>query len=267
MPAESEPSSSREERQRSSARLSMPAPSPTLPTTSLHSTASSPPIWSAPPMHRPRATRWRRFESDSTRSPTNVPRSRRGHSRSLGKRTRSWPSSALSSGRPTIGWLRWSAAMERRAERQAAAQVVPWNGVIPEGPTRYAAPAIAAALSKLGSTYVWGAAGPDNLRLQRTDAVVVPAGRAGPAARLERPVERDHPGAPEPDGPWRSALLLLRPARRDTIHHVAMYIGNGQMVHAPRTGDVVDRPGLLRRTVRRRTSWSLSTRGQGLLSW
>jgi cell wall-associated NlpC family hydrolase len=25
----------------------------------------------------------------------------------------------------------------------------------------------------------------------------------------------------------------------DTIHHIAMYIGDGQMVHAPRTGDVV----------------------------
>lgn len=24
-----------------------------------------------------------------------------------------------------------------------------------------------------------------------------------------------------------------------TIHHIAMYIGNGQMVHAPHTGDVV----------------------------
>jgi cell wall-associated NlpC family hydrolase len=24
-----------------------------------------------------------------------------------------------------------------------------------------------------------------------------------------------------------------------TIHHVGLYIGNGQMIHAPRTGDVV----------------------------
>jgi cell wall-associated NlpC family hydrolase len=25
----------------------------------------------------------------------------------------------------------------------------------------------------------------------------------------------------------------------NTIHHVALYIGSGQMIHAPRTGDVV----------------------------
>ena len=28
-------------------------------------------------------------------------------------------------------------------------------------------------------------------------------------------------------------------ADASTIHHITMYIGNGQMVHAPHTGDVV----------------------------
>ena len=42
------------------------------------------------------------------------------------------------------------------------------------------------------------------------------AGRAGPARR--------------------PALLGLRPADPDTIHHVAMYLGNGQMMEAQQTG-------------------------------
>jgi cell wall-associated NlpC family hydrolase len=29
------------------------------------------------------------------------------------------------------------------------------------------------------------------------------------------------------------------PSDESTIHHITMYIGDGQMVHAPHTGDVV----------------------------
>ena len=99
--------------------------------------------------------------------------------------------------------------------------------------------AVAYALAQLGKPYVWGAEGPDTfdcsglvqaayayggVRLPRT---------ARPQYRATRPVSVDAllPGD----------LLFFATDKSDwnTIHHVAIYLGNGKMVHAPTTGDVV----------------------------
>lgn len=38
---------------------------------------------------------------------------------------------------------------------------------------------------------------------------------------------------------WQPGDLLFWGSSKSNVHHVALYIGNGQLVHAPRTGDVV----------------------------
>ena len=130
-------------------------------------------------------------------------------------------------------------AMERRAERAAAAPVTPWTGAVPEGPTPYASPAIAAALSKLGSPYVWGDAGPSTFDCSGLiQWSYLQAGLVLPRVSSDQWLAT----TPLPQNQMQPGDLLvyaydLSDAR--TIHHIAMYIGNGQMVHAPHTGDVV----------------------------
>ena len=129
--------------------------------------------------------------------------------------------------------------MERRAERRAQAAVTPWSGEVPSGPTPYASAAIAAALSKLGSPYVWGDEGPTTfdcsglMQWSYLQAGLVLPRVSGDQYFATTPIPTDQmqPGD----------LLVYAYDLSDgsTIHHIAMYIGDGQMVHAPRTGDVV----------------------------
>ncbi|MEO8106454.1 MAG: NlpC/P60 family protein [Actinomycetes bacterium] len=132
--------------------------------------------------------------------------------------------------------------MEQKADERAtasAANAVPWTGPIPEGPTSYAAPAIAAALSKLGSPYVWGDAGPSTFDCSGLiQWSYLQAGLVLPRVSSDQwsattpvPVDDMQPGD--------LIVYAYNSADAGTIHHIAMYIGNGQMVHAPRTGDVV----------------------------
>ena len=132
-------------------------------------------------------------------------------------------------------------ARERRLEKRAAAAVVPVDGCRPvrTHPVRGSGDRCG-ALSKLGSPYVWGAEGPSTfdcsglLQWAYLQAgLVLPRGwRATSASpRTPVPVDQMQPGD----------LLVYAYDTSDagTIHHIAMYIGDGQMVHAPRTGDVV----------------------------
>jgi cell wall-associated NlpC family hydrolase len=93
--------------------------------------------------------------------------------------------------------------------------------------------AVRAALSQLGKPYIWATAGPrtfdcSGLTLFAWAKAGVPLPHLASAQfRIGRHVEpRDlQPGD----------LVFFYP----TIEHVGMYIGNGMMVHAPQTGDVV----------------------------
>ena len=130
-------------------------------------------------------------------------------------------------------------AMERRAERQASTAAVPWTGPVPEGPTPFAGPAIAAALSKVGSPYVWGDEGPSTFDCSGLiQWSYLQAGLVLPRVSSDKwsattpvPVDDMQPGD--------LLVYAYDPSDAGTIHHIAMYIGSGQMVHAPRTGDVV----------------------------
>lgn len=90
------------------------------------------------------------------------------------------------------------------------------------------------ALSKLGSPYRWAAAGPDafdcsgfTMWVYRQVGVALPHSSRAQISVGER-VSRDNlkPGD----------LVFFG---RSSIHHVGIYIGNGNFVHSPNTGDVV----------------------------
>ena len=102
-----------------------------------------------------------------------------------------------------------------------------------------AAAAVRYAMAQLGDPYRWGAEGPDAYDCSGlTSAAYLAAGVAIPRTSAAQW------GA----GPHVDVAALLPgdlvfyaddAADPSTIHHVGMYIGNGLMVHAPHTGDVV----------------------------
>jgi cell wall-associated NlpC family hydrolase len=100
-------------------------------------------------------------------------------------------------------------------------------------PSSDAQTAINVALSKLGSSYVWGATGPSTfdcsgltqyaykaagISLPRTSQAQSTTGMAVSRSQLQ-PGDLVFYGSP--------------------VHHVGIYLGDGKMVHAPDTGDVV----------------------------
>jgi cell wall-associated NlpC family hydrolase len=99
--------------------------------------------------------------------------------------------------------------------------------------------AISFALRQLGDMYLWGATGPS--RWDCSGLVMGAWERAG--------VQLPHYSAAQYEQiqhineddlrPGDLIFWATNPNDPATIHHVAMYIGNGQMVHAPRTGKPV----------------------------
>ena len=139
-------------------------------------------------------------------------------------------------------------AQERRAALAAAsaqafsAALLGAVGTMSVGTTPtndIAAGALAAARSRLGDPYVWGATGPNTFDCSgltqwsyahvgiQLPRVAADQWNAGPHVTLSEL---------EPGDLLFWATDLANPA---TIHHVAMYLGNGMMIAAPHTGDVV----------------------------
>jgi peptidoglycan DL-endopeptidase CwlO len=96
-----------------------------------------------------------------------------------------------------------------------------------------AATAIAAARSKLGSPYVWAASGPSTFDC--SGLTMYAWGRAG--------VSLPHSSAMQMSSGRRVSPSALQPGDLvfygSPVHHVALYVGGGQVIHAPQTGDVV----------------------------
>jgi len=130
-------------------------------------------------------------------------------------------------------------AKEQEAATAAAGapDVQPGATDAPANP--YAATAIAAAESKLGSDYVWGAEGPNTFDC--SGLVQWSYGQAGLV--LPRLADEQYfAGTPIALSAMQPGDLLVYaydPTDANTIHHITMYIGNGQMIQAPHTGDVV----------------------------
>lgn len=107
---------------------------------------------------------------------------------------------------------------------------------VPAGTTEGAKRAIQFARAQLGEPYVWAAAGPDSWDCS---GLTMMAWRAGG-------ISLPHYSAAQYQQTKHITVAQLRPGdlvfwgtSPNTIHHVALYIGSGQIIHAPRTGDVV----------------------------
>jgi cell wall-associated NlpC family hydrolase len=122
-----------------------------------------------------------------------------------------------------------------------AAQVAAVPAVQQAAPTATAAPAqskgagaaVQAALSQLGKPYVWGAAGPGSFDC--SGLTMWAWAQAG--------VNLPHQSAEQQGLGTSVAQSQLQPGDLvffgSPAYHVGLYIGNGMMVHAPTTGDVV----------------------------
>jgi cell wall-associated NlpC family hydrolase len=117
---------------------------------------------------------------------------------------------------------------------------VGWDaGALPAAPNVVVARAIAAARTRLGSPYVWGATGPSAFDCSgltqwayRQAGLVIPrTSRQQYAALPHVPLDQVLPGD----------LIFYATDVTDpaTIHHVGLYLGAGLSVYAPQTGDVV----------------------------
>jgi len=100
--------------------------------------------------------------------------------------------------------------------------------------------AVAFALHQIGKPYQWGATGPSSYDCSGlTSTAYRAAGVAIPrTAAAQYAAGIQHPGLADLL-PGDLLFYADDPANPATIHHVGMYVGNGLMVHAPHTGDVV----------------------------
>jgi peptidoglycan hydrolase CwlO-like protein len=143
--------------------------------------------------------------------------------------------------RKLAGYLEAERARAEAARRAAYAGYMAGVGSLQSwlraGPAARAA--VRFALDQLGDPYQWGAIGPHRFDCSGlTSSAYRAAGVAIPRVSVAQW------GA----GPHVDVAYLLPgdlvfyadvPSLPSTIHHVGMYIGNGLMVHAPHTGDVV----------------------------
>ncbi|MFL6138962.1 MAG: NlpC/P60 family protein [Frankiaceae bacterium] len=123
------------------------------------------------------------------------------------------------------------------ARASAAASGLPLGAATTTDPV--SAAAIAAARSRIGTPYVWGATGPGAFDCSGlTSWAYAQAGLRLPRTSREQWYAGPHPGLAElrPGDLLFWATDVTNPA---TIHHVALYIGSGQMIAAPHTGAVV----------------------------
>jgi cell wall-associated NlpC family hydrolase len=98
---------------------------------------------------------------------------------------------------------------------------------------------IHAALAKVGAPYVWGATGPASFDCSG----LIGYAYAAAGIRLPRTSEQMWLAGPHirPQDARLGDLLFWAndPAAPQDVDHIALYLGNGQMVAAPHTGDVI----------------------------
>jgi cell wall-associated NlpC family hydrolase len=127
---------------------------------------------------------------------------------------------------------RAAAAARERAAQDATPSTAPSTGGS-GGASAKALAAVAAAKSKLGAPYVWGGDGPNSFDC------------SGLTMWAYKQVGI---GLPHFTGAqWNVGRHVSRSALRpgdlvffhSDLHHMGMYVGGGNMIHAPHTGDVV----------------------------
>lgn len=103
----------------------------------------------------------------------------------------------------------------------------------PATSTGAAARAIAFARQQLGEPYRWAAAGPD---AWDCSGLTMRAWQAGGVSLPHYSAAQYDATTPISVGQLRPGDLVFWGDSPSSIHHVALYIGNGQILHAPRTG-------------------------------
>ncbi|MFZ0322747.1 MAG: NlpC/P60 family protein [Actinomycetes bacterium] len=131
------------------------------------------------------------------------------------------------------------AAAEAAAAQALAAYGLTASTARPASGTPFGDAAVTAALTKLGSPYVWGDEGPDTFDCSGlVQWAYAQAGLSLPRLASDqyfasRPVDVSQML------PGDVLVYAFDPRDAATIHHITMYIGNGQMVEAPHTGAFV----------------------------
>jgi cell wall-associated NlpC family hydrolase len=130
-------------------------------------------------------------------------------------------------------------AEQRREERQNDPAPPPVDPSPPQQ-SGSAQDAIDFAYQQLGEPYVWGAAGPDSWDCS---GLTMGAWQAAGVSLPHYSVAQYYATTPVTYGDLRPGDLIFwgtSSSDPDTIFHVGMYIGGGQMIHAPRTGKDVE---------------------------
>jgi peptidoglycan DL-endopeptidase CwlO len=107
---------------------------------------------------------------------------------------------------------------------------------VPRGTSDEARAAIEFARQQLGEPYVWAAAGPD---AWDCSGLTMMAWRQGGISLPHYSAAQYQQTKHISVGDLKAGDLVFWGTSPNTIHHVALYIGNNQIIQAPHTGDVV----------------------------
>ena len=130
---------------------------------------------------------------------------------------------------------------QEKKEQSLGASYISGESIAGKKANPKAMAAVRYALAQLGDPYVWAAEGPNSFDCS---GLMWASYRAAGFYGLPR-VARDQYYYSRNQSVSRSALLpgdlifFASGSGWQTVHHVGMYLGNGKMVHAPTTGDVV----------------------------
>jgi peptidoglycan DL-endopeptidase CwlO len=132
-------------------------------------------------------------------------------------------------------------ARARAAQAQSQVDTAPVVsvGATARGTTAGAARAIAYARQQLGKPYVYAAAGPGSFDCS---GLTMRAWQAGGVYLPHWSVAQYEQSQPVSSGDARPGDLVFFASNSNdyrSIYHVALYLGNGMMIEAPHTGDVV----------------------------
>ena len=103
------------------------------------------------------------------------------------------------------------------------------------------ASAVAFAAAQLGDAYRWGAAGPDSWDCS---GLMMMAWGAGGISLPHSSAGQYAASTPIAAADLRPGDLVFWGASPSGIYHVAMYVGGGEIIHAPRTGRPVSRESM-----------------------
>lgn len=124
-------------------------------------------------------------------------------------------------------------AYNRLSTKDIADLVGPVDKTVYLAPAGAAHDAVQTALDQVGKRYVYGAAGPDTFDCS---GLVMFAYRAAGVSLPHSSRAQYTYGKPVASGQWVAGDLLFFGSSAGSIHHVAMYIGNGNIVHASTSG-------------------------------